>query len=97
MEQELKERVIRKIEKLLEKRTAGIMEANRRNYYGECAAYIAALGEVKESLGDNSLIWSFYAYGYGEICAAKHHCKRCPIINNCLYIGILTEVCNEYL
>ena len=52
MEQELKERVIRKIEKLLEKRTAGIMDANRRNYYGECAAYIAALGEVKESLGD---------------------------------------------
>ena len=52
MEQELKERAIRQIEKLLEKRTAGIMEANRRNYYGECAAYIAALGEVKESLGD---------------------------------------------
>lgn len=27
------------------------MEANRRNYYGECAAFIAALGEVKESQG----------------------------------------------
>ena len=51
MEQELKEKVIKKIEKLLEKRTAGIMEANRRNYYGECAAYIAALGEVKNPLG----------------------------------------------
>lgn len=37
---------------LLEKRTAGIMDANRRNYYGECAAYIAALGEVRESVGE---------------------------------------------
>ena len=52
MESELKEKSIKKIEKLLEKRTAAIMEANRRNYYGECAAYIAALGEVKESLGE---------------------------------------------
>ena len=28
------------------------MDANRRNYYGECAAYIAALGEVRESMGE---------------------------------------------
>ena len=28
------------------------MGANRRNYYGECAAYIAAIGEVKEKLGE---------------------------------------------
>ena len=62
MEQELKERVIRKIEKLLEKRTAGIMEANRRNYYGECAAYIAALGEVKEALGDTGAKQRFMAF-----------------------------------
>lgn len=27
------------------------MENNRRNYYGECAAFIAALGEVKASRG----------------------------------------------
>ena len=40
-------------EQLIAKRTAGIMEANRRNYYGECAAFIAALGEVKESRGLN--------------------------------------------
>ncbi len=39
------------IEKLIKKRVDGIMEANRRNYYGECASYIAALGEVMESLG----------------------------------------------
>lgn len=29
----------------------GIMKNNRRNYYGECAAFIAAFGEVLESLG----------------------------------------------
>lgn len=28
------------------------MDANRRKYYGECAAYIAALGEVQESMGN---------------------------------------------
>ena len=52
IEQELRNRVIEKIEKLIEIRTEGIMQANRRNYYGECASYIAALGEAKESLGD---------------------------------------------
>lgn len=42
------------IEKLVEKRVKGIMEANRRNYYGECAAFIAALGEVRESRGEGN-------------------------------------------
>ena len=32
-------------------RTEGIMNGNRRNYYGECAAFIAAYGEVYESRG----------------------------------------------
>lgn len=32
-------------------RVTGIMENNRRNYYWECASYIAALGEVQESMG----------------------------------------------
>lgn len=40
------------IEKLIKKRVNGIMEANRRNYYGECASYIAAFGEVVESQGE---------------------------------------------
>ena len=39
------------IERYISVRTAGIMDANRRNYYGECAAYIAAYGEVCESRG----------------------------------------------
>ena len=51
MEPDVRERAIKRITTLLEKRTEAIMGANRRNYYGECAAYIAALGEVRESLG----------------------------------------------
>lgn len=41
-----------RMEKLVETRVQGIMEANRRKYYGECAAYVAALGEVKASIGE---------------------------------------------
>lgn len=52
MSSDIRDRVIKRIAALLEKRTAGIMEANRRNYYGECAAYIAALGEARESAGE---------------------------------------------
>lgn len=52
MESDIRDRVVKRITELLEKRTAGIMDANRRNYYGECAAYIAALGEVRESMGE---------------------------------------------
>lgn len=39
------------IKELITKRVNGIMEANRRKYYGECTSYIAALGEVVESQG----------------------------------------------
>ena len=52
MESDVRERAVKRIAILLEKRTEGIMDANRRNYYGECAAYIAALGEVRESMGE---------------------------------------------
>ncbi len=52
MASDIRDRAIKRITALLEKRTAGIMDANRRNYYGECAAYIAALGEVLESMGN---------------------------------------------
>lgn len=54
MDVDIKNCAVKRITALLEKRTAGIMEANRRNYYGECAAYIAALGEVRESMGELS-------------------------------------------
>ena len=52
MESDIRDRALKRITALVEKRTAGIMDANRRNYYGECAAYIAALGEVRESMGE---------------------------------------------
>lgn len=39
------------IEMLVKKRVDGIMEGNFRRYYFECAEYIAALGEVRESRG----------------------------------------------
>lgn len=52
MESGIRDRAVNKITALVEKRTAGIMDANRRKYYGECAAYIAALGEVQESMGN---------------------------------------------
>lgn len=40
-----------RIDKWISLRVTGIMESNHRNYYGECASYIAAFGEVQESLG----------------------------------------------
>ena len=33
----------------MKRRLKAIMEADRRNYYGECAAFIAAIGEAEES------------------------------------------------
>ena len=52
MRSDVRDCAIKRITELLEMRTEGIMDANRRNYYGECAAYIAALGEVRESMGE---------------------------------------------
>lgn len=52
MPKEEQSEVMEQIEHLIEIRVDGIMEANRRNYYGECAAFIAACGEVKESWGE---------------------------------------------
>lgn len=46
------EKMIQKLEKMVRLRVDGIMSGNHRKYYGECAAYIAALGEVKESRGE---------------------------------------------
>ncbi|SFQ13197.1 hypothetical protein SAMN04487928_12010 [Butyrivibrio proteoclasticus] len=54
-----------KIGKIIEKRVVAIMEAERRNYYGECASFIAAFGEVIESRGQKeakqSLMMSYKA------------------------------------
>lgn len=42
------------IDSLIEKRTKAIMEAQHRAYYEECADFIAAYGEVKESRGEEN-------------------------------------------
>lgn len=39
------------IKRYIDLRVSGIMDANHRNYYDECAAFIAALGETMESRG----------------------------------------------
>ena len=41
-----------RIDRWIALRVTGIMENNHRKYYGECASFIAALGEVQESAGD---------------------------------------------
>lgn len=79
MNSEVKDGVIKKITGLLEKRTGGIMDANRRNYYGECAAYIAALGEVLESLGETGAKQRFmtsYQNRYSRRSAFREELRR---------------------
>ena len=43
--------LLNNIDRWLQKRVEAITSNQRRNYYYECAAFIAAFGEVKESLG----------------------------------------------
>ena len=42
---------IKRLNRWIELRVSAIMEANRRNYYGECAAFVAAFGEMLQSSG----------------------------------------------
>ena len=51
---EEKEALFQWVEELITKRVKGIMDGNHRKYYGECAAYIAALGEARESAGQQN-------------------------------------------
>ena len=46
------EAILERLEKWTRMRVEGIMEKSHRNYYGECAAFAAALGEVRESRGE---------------------------------------------
>ena len=46
--------LLRVMERLVDLRLEGIMSANRRNYYAECAAYVAGLAEVKASRSEAS-------------------------------------------
>ena len=53
MAEEEQKRWIQRIDHWMEYRIQGIMQESRRNYYGECAAFLAALGEVLESRGES--------------------------------------------
>ncbi len=47
----LTEEILSSMEKTMEKRVAAICQKNRRKYYGECADFLGAIGEVRESQG----------------------------------------------
>lgn len=49
---EVRDAWLDRIDRWIALRVTGIMENNHRKYYGECASFIAALGEVQESAGD---------------------------------------------
>lgn len=69
MESDIRDRAVKKITALLEKRVVAIMDANRFKYYGECAAYLAALGEVRESMGElgaKQRLMTFYKDRYSR-------------------------------
>ena len=60
---------MKRINHWIEWRVEGIMNANKRNYYGECASFIAALGEVQESRGvtkGKELIMERYRTAYSR-------------------------------
>lgn len=67
-----KKKIINHIDKLIQQRVAGIMDANKRNYYGECAMYIAALGEVMNAKQD---YMSKFVAQYPRRSAFKHELK----------------------
>lgn len=54
--------ILQWLEKKIEMRVDGIMAKNHRKYYGECAAFIAAFGEVKESRGEYGGKQSYMTY-----------------------------------
>lgn len=54
IDDDTREELLKWLEERIDFRTIGLLEAKRYNRYGECASFIAALGEVKESRGEKS-------------------------------------------
>ena len=52
LDEEFTDTWLKRLDVWIRRRVQGIMDGNYRNYYGECAAYIASLGEVLESRGN---------------------------------------------
>ena len=73
-----KKKIINHIDKLIQQRVAGIMDANKRNYYGECAMYIAALGEVMNA---KQAYMSKFAAQYSRRRAFKDELKSFGWVN----------------
>ncbi|MDE5697944.1 MAG: hypothetical protein K2I96_11135 [Lachnospiraceae bacterium] len=79
MEPDVRNCAVKRITTLIEKRTEAIMDANRRNYYGECAAYLAALGEVRESAGETGAkqeLMTSYRDKYSRRSAFREEMRR---------------------
>ena len=53
-EYDYKEECIKYIGKEIHTNTANMLKQQARSFYGDCASYIAAFGEVNDSLGNNS-------------------------------------------
>ena len=54
MSEDIQRKALDRIEKLVEQRTDGIVGNKINSHYSECAAFIAAFGEVKESWNEGS-------------------------------------------
>lgn len=71
--------ILAQLEKLIEQRVEGIMASNHRKYYAECAAFIAAMGEVKESRGEiegKQKYMEFYRNKYSRRSAYKNKLQQ---------------------
>lgn len=72
--------VLEKLDQWIRLRVEGIMQNNRRNYYGECAGYIAALGEVRESRGEingKAKLMEDYERAYSRRSAFRQELRAC--------------------
>ena len=52
MTEDFQNEILRRLATWMDSRVEGIMSGNHRKYYDECAGFVAALGEVKESRGE---------------------------------------------
>ena len=52
---------LQRIDRWMERRVQGIIQNGRRNYYDECAAFLAALSEVMESRGERGAKERYFA------------------------------------
>ena len=69
---------MKRIEQWTELRVSAIMGASRRNYYAECAAFIAAAGEVQDDMkhGSKNLLMQRYKASYSRRRAFHDELRR---------------------